>query len=287
MPAASIRSVGFIGLGDIGRPMAQRLADSAFDLQVHDVSDAALAPFRARGVAVADSPAAMAAERDYIGVCVRDDADVEALLGGGDGILACAPGGLLIAVHTTVAQTSLLRWAALAERRRLRLFDAPMTGGAQGAEDGALCYMVGGDADVVDAARPVLDTSAAKIVHAGGVGAGIALKLCNNLIAYAEFAAMSEATRLAEACGLSADVLREVGRSNGVVNEQMHRFVSARNALLAAADSDGMQAFFGSMGRLGKKDLDCALDTAEAHALELPTTAFVRARIEDVFVGKA
>ena len=287
MPSTAIQSVGFIGLGNIGRPMAERLADSAFDTQVYDVAEAATAPFRERGVAVAESPAAMAAACDYLGICVRDESEVEAVLLGEAGIMAAARPGLLIAVHATVTQSSLMDWAALAEKRRLALFDAPMTGGAQGASDGTLCYMLGASESLLESVRPVLDTSAGKIIHAGGVGSGIALKLCNNLITYAEFAAMSEATRLAKACGLNAEVLREVGQSNGVINEQMHRFVSGRDTLLKKASPEEMQAFFGAMGRLGVKDLDCAVATAAAHAVPLPMTAFVRERIEDVFVGKA
>ncbi len=284
---ANIQSVGFVGLGNIGRPMAERLLRSAFSVQVHDVADAALAPFRELGARVADSPAALASACDYVGICVRDDADVEALLLGDAGMLAAAKPGLLLAIHSTVTQAKLLEWASAAEARQLRLFDAPMTGGAQGASDGTLCYMLGASADVVDQVRPVLETSAAKIIHAGALGSGIALKLCNNLITYAEFVAMSEATRLAKACGLDADVLREVGQSNGVINEQMHRFVSGRDTLLQNASEAEMETFFGAMGRLGKKDLDCALDTAAAHALRLPATALVRDMIEAVFVGKA
>ena len=97
---------------------------------------------------------------------------------------------------------------------------------------------------------------------------------------------MAEATRLAEACGLSVDVLREVGLSNGVVNEQMHMFVSGRNSLALSCTEEEMDQFFGAMGRLGREDLECALSTAGEKGVELPTAEYVRDRIEKVFVAQ-
>jgi len=98
--------------------------------------------------------------------------------------------------------------------------------------------------------------------------------------------AMAEATRLAEACGLSVDVLREVGLANGVVNEQMHMFVSGRNALALSCSGDEMEQFFGTMGQLGHKDLCCALETAADKGVKLPTAEYVRDRIVDVFLAQ-
>ena len=97
---------------------------------------------------------------------------------------------------------------------------------------------------------------------------------------------MAEATRLAQACDLSEDVLREVGLSNGVVNEQMHMFVSSRNNLARSCTEEQMEEFFGALGELGKKDLQCALDTAGDHAVSLPTAEYVRDRIVDVFLAR-
>ena len=97
---------------------------------------------------------------------------------------------------------------------------------------------------------------------------------------------MAEATRLAEACGLSVDVLRAAGLSNGVVNEQMHMFVSGRNSLAKTCSEDDMDQFFGAMGRLGRKDLECALATAADKEVVMPTAEYIRDRIEDVFLAR-
>jgi 3-hydroxyisobutyrate dehydrogenase len=284
---AEKRSVGFIGLGNIGKPIASHLLSDSFELHVYDVFTEPVQELVAAGAVAAASPGELAQACDYIGICVRDDDDVESLLYGEQGLLASARADTVLAIHSTVTQQGLLKWAEDAGAAGVRLLDAPITGGAAKAESGTLCYMVGGDEETVAACSPVFETSAEKIVHAGPLGTGIALKLCNNLIQYMEFLAMSEAARLAEACGLSVDVLREVGRSNGVVNEQMHQFVVNRNALASSCSEEQMAEIFGSFGTLGYKDLQCALETAASHGVTMPAVEYTRDVIEDLFLGRA
>ncbi|MEZ5501396.1 MAG: NAD(P)-dependent oxidoreductase [Halioglobus sp.] len=240
----------------------------------------------AEGAVGCASVAELAGACSHIGVCVRDDAQVEELLHGDGGIFAHAAPGTLIAIHSTVTQANLLRWAQEAAGLGLHLIDAPITGGAHRAADGTLCYMVGGTVEQLELGSPVFMTSGEKIVHAGPVGSGIALKLCNNFIQYTEFVAMVEATRLAEACGLSVDVLRAVGLANGVVNEQMFMFAAGRNAVAKTSTEEQMDPYFGAMGRLGRKDLECAISTAADKGVVMPTCEFIRDRIVDVFLAK-
>jgi 3-hydroxyisobutyrate dehydrogenase len=278
--------VGYIGLGNIGKPSAQHLLCDDFNVFVYDVYQAPVEELVTAGATGCASVAELAAACDHVGICVRDDAQVEELLYGPRGIFENTSPGSYIAIHSTVTQASLLKWAADAEEKAIHLIDAPITGGAHKAVDGALCYMVGGSQADVAACTPVFNTSAEKIVHAGPIGSGIALKLCNNFIQYTEFVAMAEASRLAEACGLSIDVLRDVGLANGVVNEQMHMFVSGRNSLAVSCSEEEMDQFFGAMGRLGRKDLECALATAGEKGVSLPTAEYVCDRIEDVFLAR-
>lgn len=278
--------VGFIGLGDIGRPMAKHLVCESFEVFVYDLVPAAVAELEAVGASGCDSVAQLAQRCAHVGICVRDDAQVEALLYGDDGIFANAQAGTIISIHSTVVQENLLRWASEASARGLRLLDAPITGGASRAQDATLCYMVGGTDEDVAEVSPIFATSGEKVVHAGPVGAGIALKLCNNYIQYTEFVALAEAARLAEACGLSLDVIQEVGLSNGVVNPQMHSFVSGRNALAADCTDEQMEEFFGAFARLARKDLECALHTAAEKGVVMPTARFVCDRIENVFLAR-
>lgn len=278
-------NVGYIGLGNIGKPCAVRLIAEPYTAHVFDVYQPAVDELVEKGAIGCGSVAELANLCKHIGICVRDEQQVEALLYGDEGIFASAQKDTLVAIHSTVNQASLLKWAKEATELGIYLIDAPITGGAHKAADGALCYMVGGDADLVARSRSVFDTSAERVIHAGDLGAGIALKLCNNFIQYTEFVVMAEATRLAEACGLSIDMLREVGLHNGVVNEQMHSFVAGRNGLVRSSSTEQMDEYFGAMGRLGEKDLQCALDTAAGHNVTLPTANYVRDRILDVFLA--
>jgi 3-hydroxyisobutyrate dehydrogenase len=278
-------SAGFIGLGDIGKPMAKHMVCETINAHVFDIYQPAVDELAAEGAVGCGSLAELAAVCTHIGICVRDDAQVEGLLYGDGGIFANAAAGTLIAVHSTVIQANLLKWAGEAQAKGLRLIDAPMTGGANGAQEGTLCYMVGGtEQDLADVAK-VISTSADKIVHAGPLGSGIALKLCNNFIQYAEFVALAEAARLADACGLSLDVVKEVGFANGVVNPQMYSFVSGRNALAPSCTHEQMTEIFGGFGTLARKDLNCALDTAAQQGVTMPTAEFIRDRIESVFLA--
>lgn len=275
--------VGFIGLGNIGKPMAKRLASSEYRLTVHDINPAACAELEKLGATVAATVGDVALQAEVIGICVRDDADVESVLLGDGGLLARAKPGTIIAIHSTVSQSTILAMAKHGEARGIHVIDAPITGGADGAQNGTLCYMVGGDKAVVDRCSPVFMTSAQKIVHAGAIGAGITLKLCNNLMTYAAFVAIHEAAKLAEAAGLSFDVLKEVGQSNGVITPQMQRFIENRNALFKGCSEKDFRAIFGGFAALGVKDLQAALESAQALGITLPGTQQNHALIESVF----
>ncbi len=277
--------VGFIGLGNMGKPMARNLVCDTLEAWVHDVQQAPVDELVALGARSA-TPADIARHCRVIGLCVRDDRDVEALLYGAEGMLALAAPGTVIAIHSTVTQAGLLRWAKDAAERGVDLIDAPVTRGKLGKEPHFICYMVGGTAEVLERCRPVLETSAESIIHAGPLGAGIALKLCNNMITYLEFIAMSEALAIAERSGLSIEVLADVGRGNGVINERMVAFASNRIKLREQLGEAGFAAAFGPFGKLGEKDLDAALDTARSLELHLPATALARTMIHDVFMNR-
>jgi len=277
--------VGFIGLGNMGKPMARNLVCDTLEAWVHDVQQAPVDELVALGARSA-TPADIARHCRVIGLCVRDDRDVEALLYGEEGMLALAAPGTVIAIHSTVTQAGLLRWAKDAAERGVDLIDAPVTRGKLGKEPHFICYMVGGTAEVLERCRPVLETSAESIIHAGPLGAGIALKLCNNMITYLEFIAMSEALAIAERSGLSIEVLADVGRGNGVINERMVAFASNRSKLREQLGEAGFATAFGPFGKLGEKDLDAALDTARSLELHLPATALARTMIHDVFMNR-
>ena len=190
--------IGFIGLGNIGKPMAKHLAEGNFDLYVYDVMPQAVDELLALG-AKTISPKEMAQTCEHIGLCVRDSKDIESLLYGDDGLLEQGIKGTIIAIHSTVTQINVIKWVDEAKAYGIDIIDAPMTGGASGAEEGTLCYMVGGDIALLDKSRPIFETSAEKIIHAGPVGMGVALKLCNNLMT-TDFASSISLNRWAARC---------------------------------------------------------------------------------------
>lgn len=274
---------GFIGLGNIGKPMAEQLVKKGFKTTVFDVMPKACESLKAEGARVANSPAEVAANADVIGVCVRNDADVESVLQGEDGIFSAARAGALIMIHSTVNQKTILDMALAGEKHHVSVTDVPMTGGAGGAAAGTLCYMFGGtEADFIKA-QPFLNASAEKIVHTGGTGSGMAMKLCNNLMTYAAFVAMHEADKLAKACDLSFDVLKAVGQHNGVITPQMQTFIEGRNALYDGCSLEDFRGMFAGFAALGKKDLQAALDSANQLGVSLPATEKNHQLIEAVF----
>jgi 3-hydroxyisobutyrate dehydrogenase len=275
--------VGFAGLGNIGKPMARNLIDERFDLCVYDVVAEPVQELASLGARVARDPGALARAGEIIGVCVRDDAQVEVLLLGTGGLLASAEAGTVVAVHSTVRPATVRDLAAVGCERGVHVIDAPITGGAPGAAARTLTYMVGGDADLLERCRPVFETSARTIVHTGSLGTGMWMKLCNNLMTYQGFQAAFEATLLAKAGGLSFEVFEEVTTSNGNLNDQMRAFLGLRRALEARAEDENLRQLVAGFAALAEKDLSIALESASELGLDLPGTGECRENMARVY----
>jgi 3-hydroxyisobutyrate dehydrogenase-like beta-hydroxyacid dehydrogenase len=263
--------VGFIGLGNIGLPMAKRLVAAGLDTTVYDV-----VPERAAQVAgarAAASPRAVAAASDVVGLCVRDDADVRAVMLGDAGVLAGAAHGAVVAIHSTVQPATVIEVAARAAERGVGVVDACITGGATGASAGTLTVMVGGDAAHVDRARPFFDCFAKKVVHTGPLGTGCKTKLCNNLMTYLAWTAAYEAMLLARAAGLPQETLEEVTGSNGNLTDPMRAFLALHKAPEATRSSEGFQAMMRGFVEIAEKDLAASLALARECGIALPGTA--------------
>lgn len=269
---ADIR-VGFVGLGNIGLPMAKRLPAAGLPTTVYDVAPERVAAAVAAGARAAVSPRALAAASDAIGVCVRDDADVRSVLLGDDGLLAGAAPGAVIAIHSTVQPATVVEMGAAAAARGVGLIDACITGGAAGAAQGALTVMAGGDPAHVERTRPLLDAFAKKVVACGPLGSGCKVKLCNNLMTYLAWTAAFEATLLARAAGLPQEVLEEVTRSNGNLTDPMLAFLALHKAPEETRRSDGFQAMMRGFVEVAEKDLAATLALARESGVALPGAA--------------
>ena len=197
--------VGFVGLGTMGLPMARRLVAAG-----HEVVACDLDPERAAalGSAVATTPADAAAGADAVLVSLPSLEAVEEVLLGEDGVRAGASPGTL-AIDLSTSSPSLARRLTV-ELDALAVLDAPVSGGPRGAVDGTLTVMVGGDAENVERARPLLEGLGTLVVHVGPSGAGQTAKLCNNLIAGATMVAIAEACAIAVREGLDPKLLYEL-----------------------------------------------------------------------------
>lgn len=264
--------VGFIGLGDIGTPMATRLLDGPAPLIVFDQNPDATTAFAERGAVVASSTAELAETASVISIMVRDDAQVETVV---REILPTARLGTVIAIHSTVEADTPGRMAELAEPHGVHVVDAPVSGGAMGAHGGDLAFMVGGSDEAVGIVRGAFAPMAGLVAHLGGVGAGTRAKLARNLITFASFTAVGEAVRLAEAAGVDLAALGEVVRHSDRVTGGPGAVMLGQAAGPFASD-DPLRPFFEHSRELGEKDLDLALELGAELGLDLPTARAAR-----------
>lgn len=200
--------VGFIGLGAMGRPMAEHLQRAGHRLHLWSRRPESVAPFAASGALVHDSPAALAAATDVAFSIVTASADVEQLVLGDGGLAHGARAGWVHVDMSTIAPASARRVARALEARGAAMLDAPVSGGAQGAQDATLAIMVGGQADVLERVRPLFACLGRTIVHVGDSGAGQVAKACNQMIMVAAIEACAEAMHLANAHGVDLAAVR-------------------------------------------------------------------------------
>ena len=267
--------VGFVGLGNIGKPMALRLAQQGVPLGVYDVAAAPLEELRAAGAEVAGSVADLARQVDVLCVMVRDDDQVREVLGE---VLTAASPGLTVVVHSTVSPTTPAELADVAGRHGLLLVDAPVSGGAMGATDGSLAILVGGSDEAFAAVRPALEVMGSKVVHAGPIGAGTSFKLARNLLHFVSFTAATEAQRLAEAAGLDLKALGEVVRHTDAITGGPGAIMHRESTATLAAD-DFWFGVFDHVRALGEKDLAFATQLADQLGVDVPLARLALERL--------
>jgi 3-hydroxyisobutyrate dehydrogenase-like beta-hydroxyacid dehydrogenase len=277
---------GFIGLGNIGAPMARRLCTAGFKPRLYDVDDAALQSFATFDCVPAANLVDLARNVDVVCICVRDDLQLREVVEGPHGLVANATRPLIALIHSTVRPRTVRARAPAAAMRGVTLLDAPVTGGAHLAERGELVAMVGGPAEELDKARPVLDAFCRSVIHAGGLGSGMVLKAANNLVTMLELVAAHESLRLVERGGVAADLLQQVMTENGNLTDTMRRFIEFRRDGARQLGAEAFEAFQTRMGHLVTKDLEVALDVAAETGLDLPATATASRLMMNVFLDR-
>jgi len=202
--------IGFIGLGNMGGPMALNLLNAGHELFVFDLSADALKKATAAGAKVAASASEVARSVDAVVTMLPAGAHVSSVYLGDDGLLSVADKGTLFIDSSTIDVETARAVIAEAERVGMQMVDAPVSGGVGGAEAGTLTFMVGGETSAFETAKPYLDIMGQNIFHAGGAGNGQVAKVCNNMLLGISMIGVSEAFVLAEKLGLDGQTLFDI-----------------------------------------------------------------------------
>src|SRR5499426_984796 len=207
-------SVGFIGLGNMGRPMSLNLVKHGFPLIVHDVDPAKVDPLRARGATVADSPERVAADADRTICMVETTAQSETVITGPHGIIRTAKAGHIVICMSTIDPFAARRLGDTLAQSGIAMLDAPVSGGTVRAESGELSIIAGGAPETFAACRDLFEAMGTKIFHVGGLGQGLAMKLVNNMLGQINMVAIAEALVMGVKAGLDPQTIYDVIRAS-------------------------------------------------------------------------
>jgi 2-hydroxy-3-oxopropionate reductase len=260
-------TIGFIGVGIMGKPMARNLMKAGYPLVVHDIDAAPVQELTGEGARAADSPAAVAASCRCIITMLPDGPDVEQVCLGENGILSGITAGSLLVDMSSIAPGVTKKVGAALAEKGCRMLDAPVSGGEPGAIAGTLAIMVGGTEDDFNEARPVLERMGKSVTLVGELGAGQTTKLVNQILVGIHIAAMGEAFCLAAKAGIDPqrvfDAIRGGLAGSNVLNAKVP-------LMLARNFKPGFRI------RLHQKDLQNALIAGKELGLCLPLTGTVQ-----------
>jgi 2-hydroxy-3-oxopropionate reductase len=265
-------SVGFIGIGTMGREMVRNLMKAGHVVRAFDLTAAAVADVVTDGAIRAQNPADAARDSDIVITMLPDTPHVEAVIYGEHGLLKSPPPGKLIVDMSTISPVAVRRIHTDLQQAGVNFIDAPVSGGPLGAKNAALSIMAGGEAEAFGKAEPFFRAMGTTITHVGATGAGQTVKLCNQLICGINIQAICEALALGRASGVDLDLLRRVLLGG-----------SASSWML---DKLGPAMIGGDVGAgfridLMLKDLRLVQEHAQALNVPLPGTALVTSQYVD------
>ena len=260
------RTVGFIGLGTMGKPMARNLMKAGFPLVVHNRSRAAVNELVAEGAAEAWSPKEVAERAEVVITCLPDSSDVELVALGAQGLIGGARPGLIYIDMSTISPLVARKVAAALAEKGVKMLDAPVSGGDVGAKAGTLAIMVGGKREVFESCLEIFQAMGQNIVHVGGNGAGQIVKACNQIVVAATLEAVGEALVLGARAGVDpAKIVEAI--SGG----------AARCWALEVRAPRLIKGIFtpGFKSRLHYKDLNIIMQASRDFQVPLPVSAVV------------
>jgi len=258
--------IAFIGMGTMGLPMALNLLQAGHRVTVHNRTREREAAAEKAGAQRAASPAEAAREAEITITCVSDTPDVEKIVLGETGVIQGAKAGSLLIDMSTISPAATREIAAALAQKKVRMLDAPVSGGSEGAQQGTLSIMVGGAPEDVAAAMPVLEAMGKSVAHVGPIGAGQLTKAINQIVVAGTYWSVAEGVALGLKAGLDMEkVVQAVGGgaagSWAMVN---------RSGNMIANDYP-----LGFKLELHRKDLNIALEVARELGVTLPVAAFV------------
>lgn len=257
-------TIGFIGLGVMGKPMAGNLLDAGYPLVVHNRSREPVEELAGLGARPADSPGEVAAHSNLIITCLPDSPDVQLVATGENGLIEGVSSGDIYVDMSTIAPTVAVDVAQTLGEKGVECLDAPISGGDVGAQEGTLSIMVGGDASAFTAIEPVLQVLGETIVLCGPIGAGQTVKACNQVQVALNLLGMAEALVLGQKAGVDPQTVLQV-LSGGF----------AQSRVMDVRGPNVIQGIFepGFRSELHYKDLNIVRETSRAYGASLPASA--------------
>jgi 3-hydroxyisobutyrate dehydrogenase-like beta-hydroxyacid dehydrogenase len=265
---SAIKSVGVIGLGKMGGPMARHLATKGFDVTGIDIDPAGARALNVHGVKAAPSPAAVAQVSDFVIVVVAFEHQVEAVLFSDNGVCSGAKPGTIIGIAATISPQGMHAIAGRLTAHKLIALDIPLCRGEPAAEQGTLLIVGGGDKDAFERCRPVFAAFADSVFHLGEAGAGQTGKMVNNLILWACISANYEGLKLGDKLGVDRAAMR-----------QMLLHSSAENWPLRSGAGDRPMPW-------AEKDMMIVLDEADRARVSLPLCGTIKEVIKGIKVER-
>ena len=266
-------TVGFIGLGIMGKPMAKNLIEAGHDLVVYNRTQEKAEELAGDGATVAGSPREVAEQSDVIITMLPDSPQVEEVLTGEDGVLEGIKEGALIVDTSTISPVVTEELAAKAKEQGASMLDAPVSGGDVGAIEGTLSIMVGGSEEDFERARPLFEAMGKTVTHVGGSGAGQVVKAANQIVVALTIEAVSEALVLGSKAGVAPEKILDVLGGGLAGNKVME---VKREKMLTHSFDPGFRI------ELHHKDLGIALAAGREYGVTLPVTAIVDQMLQDL-----
>lgn len=270
--------VAFVGLGNMGTPMAAHLVSAGHDVTGFDRSRETVLRAASYRIAGADSLAEAVADADIVITMLPNGAVVEEVLTGPEGVFENLPASRLVIDCSTIDASVSAQLHRAAEDSGHRFLDAPVSGGMTGAENGTLTFMVGGPAELVESSRSLLEGMGARVVHAGPAGSGSAAKIVNNMLLGISLAGVCEAFVLAERMGLEASVFFDIARTSSGDCWALRTWTPVAGIVDSAPSSNEWAPGFSS--QLMLKDLRLASEAAAQSGMQLEIGERVRALYE-------